>query len=96
MADILNIGNGRVALFLDAEEAGYLKDLLRAHVGGTLTTRMQPLARIRMALKDVPRRLARRGDRAYSQPYAVLEPYNDDLAEAYALNALYNEGLESE
>jgi hypothetical protein len=95
MADILEMGKGKYALFLDAEEAGYLKDVMRAHVAGTLTTHNNPLARIRRALTSVPRRLAQRSGMSYVQPYAVLEPYNDDLAEAYALNALYNEGLES-
>lgn len=41
-----------VALILDTEEAGYLLDLLDAHVGGGLTQDEEPLGRIRAALVD--------------------------------------------
>lgn len=37
---------------LDAEEAGYLLELLMAHVGGTLTLEGQPLGNIRVALEE--------------------------------------------
>lgn len=57
-------------LELDEEEAGYLKDLLAAHVGGTLTTDRQPLGRIRVALEDVPRLHA--VNSRISGAYAVL------------------------
>jgi len=42
-------------LTLDAEEAGYLKDLLSAHIAGGMTSGVQPLGRIRVALADVER-----------------------------------------
>lgn len=41
-----------VVLTLDKEEAGYLLDMLLAHVGGELTFDGEPLGRIREALKE--------------------------------------------
>jgi hypothetical protein len=95
MADILPVGNGKQILFLDAEEAGFLKDLLMRHVAGTLTTGDQPLARVRKALAPVDRRLSRLAPESGHSGYAVLESYSDSTEEAYALNNLYN-GLKGE
>lgn len=91
MAEILEIGKGKVALFMDAEEAGYLRDLLNAHVGGRLTVANGALNRIRRALATVPRRLARKHKDYGMHGHAVLDPYDNAIDEAYALNALYNE-----
>lgn len=37
---------------MDVEEAGYLLELLMAHVGGTLMLEGQPLGNIRIALEE--------------------------------------------
>ena len=60
-------------LTLSPEEAGYLLDLLSAHVGGELTYDDNPLGAIRMALRDaeVERKYAARKDSL--GPYAVLD-----------------------
>ena len=90
MAGILTVGNGNQILFLDAEEAGFLKDLLMCHVAGKLTTGDEPLARVRNALADVDRRLSRKSPEYGHSGYAVLESYQDSEEEAYALNRVYN------
>lgn len=90
MADILPVGNGKQILFLDSEEAGFLKDLLMCHVAGTLTTGDEPLARVRKALAPVDRRLSRKSPEYGHSGYAVLESYSDSTDEAYALNRVYD------
>jgi hypothetical protein len=90
MASILPIGNGNQILFLDAEEAGFLKDLLMCHVAGKLTTGDEPLARVRKALADVDRRLSRKSPEYGHSGYAVVESYQDSTEEAYALNRLFD------
>jgi len=90
MASNFPIGNGKHVLFLDAEEAGFLKDLLCAHVAGRLTLDAEPLGRIRKALMGVNRRLARKSLEYGHDGYAVLESYGDDEEEAYDLNRLYD------
>lgn len=90
MADILPVGNGRQILFLDAAEAGFLKDLLMCHVAGRLTTGDEPLARVREALAPVDRRLSLKSPEYGHGGYAVLESYQDSEAEAYALNRVYD------
>ena len=65
-----------IVLTLDAQEAGYLLDLLSAHVGGSLTTSDQPLGRIRSALHSakVKRINAwnQRGSTVYASLFATL------------------------
>ena len=61
-------------LTLSAEEAGYLLDLLTAHVGGELTLDREPLGAIRLALKDagVSRKYAHNAAGGV-RPYANLK-----------------------
>lgn len=70
--------NPVITLTLDEEEAGYLLDLLSAHVGGSLTRDHAPLARIRLALNDaeVERLRALNYNQGYgvqATRYAILE-----------------------
>lgn len=51
MATQIPITRDGILLALDSEEAGYLLDLLSAHVGGTLTINDAPLGRVRKALE---------------------------------------------
>lgn len=63
----------KVTLTLDTEEAGYLIDLLAAHVGGSLLDASEPLGRIRQALRaaGVERRhaVARPNGQSYAAIY---------------------------
>ena len=62
-----------VTLKLDAEEAGYLLDLLSAHVGGNLCLEDEPLGRIRIALEGVAvRRLYAVNKQRTGSRYAAL------------------------
>lgn len=90
MASILPVGNGSQILLLDAGEAGFLKDVLNAHVAGSLTVGDAPLARIREALAPVNRRRARVSRVFGCYGYAVLEAYENAEDEAYELNHLYD------
>lgn len=70
--------NPVITLTLDEEEAGYLLDLLSAHIGGGLTRDLAPLGRIRLALNDaeVERVHAFNSNQGYGTrnvTYAVLE-----------------------
>ena len=78
MADFVRNDNlGLNILILDDKEAGLLKDLLLAHVGGRLTLTGEPLGRIREALAPVSRHLARKSSRYGTHGYAVIEEYPD-------------------
>lgn len=72
-----------VTLDLDPEEAGYLIDLLSAHVGGSLTTNAQPLGRIRAALvaAGVTRHNAwnSRGRQTYASLFATRQEASDSF-----------------
>ncbi len=72
--------SGENILIMDDAEAGYLKDLLTAHVSGLLTVRDAPLARVRKALAPVSRFVARRSPEYGNGGYAVIEEY-DRLAD---------------
>jgi hypothetical protein len=72
-----------VTLELNGEEAGYLLDLLSAHVGGPLTLEREPLGSIRVALAEagVERRYA--FNTAYQGHYAVLYHANPNSVRIY-------------
>ncbi len=52
MAHAKTVKTVEVTLTLDEDEAGYLLDMLSAHVAGSLINDHEPLGRIRNALKD--------------------------------------------
>lgn len=71
-----------VKLELDSEEAGYLFDLLYAHVGGPLTLRDFPLGRIREALDDAGVTRLYAVNLARSEHYPTLGGHHAVLSEA--------------
>jgi len=60
-----------VTLTLDEQEAGYLLELLHAHVAGSLASTGRPLDRIRVALKavNVTRLIAYNSNRYRTSPH---------------------------
>ncbi len=86
-----------VRLELDAEEAGYLYDLLRSHVGGELINDAEPLGRIRKALlaAGVVRRNAHRAHNTGLEHAALYRTKEAaDAASRPLFNGLtYNPGI---
>lgn len=90
MADSLKLSadTAAYALVLDADEAGYLRELLYTAVGGNLVCYGQPLGRILEALERVnsPRRSMRNLNdeaplqerRSYASLYAAGDPEADE------------------
>jgi hypothetical protein len=76
-------------LTLDADEAGYLQELLYAHIGGGLTTWGQPFGRILEALSDAGaphrsiRNLNEEAPNGQRMPYSVLWPADTDESDSW-------------